>query len=79
MHEIFITILLLYHTFNNDRVLTRLLQLIGRSVGQLFRKEVKIDNLPRIEVFGKSQQVRVDEISKNAADTGIAALFAGPT
>lgn len=56
-----------------------LLQLIGRSVGQLFRKEVKIDNLPRIEVFGKPQPVRVDEISKNASDTGIAALFAGPT
>lgn len=55
------------------------LQLIGRSVGQLFRKEVKIDNLPRIEVFGKPQLVRVDEISKNAADTGITALFAGPT
>lgn len=56
-----------------------LLQLIGRSVGQLFRKEVKIDNLPRIEVFGKPQPVRVDEISKNAADTGITALFAGST
>lgn len=57
----------------------RLLQLIGRSVGQLFRKEVKIDNLPRIEVFGKSQPVRVDEISKNSVDTGLSALFAGPT
>lgn len=56
-----------------------LLQLIGRSVGQLFRKEVKIDNLPRIEVFGKPHPVRVDEISKNAADTGITALFAGST
>ncbi|XP_076292128.1 exportin-5-like protein Ranbp21 [Lasioglossum baleicum] len=54
-------------------------QLIGRSVGQLFRKEVKIDNLPRIEVFGKSQQIRVDDISNNATDTGITALFAGPT
>ncbi|XP_011697743.1 PREDICTED: exportin-5 [Wasmannia auropunctata] len=54
-------------------------QLIGRSVGQLFRKEVKIDNLPRIEVSAKSQQVRVDEISKNATDTGITALFAGST
>ncbi|KZC13806.1 Exportin-5 [Dufourea novaeangliae] len=54
-------------------------QLIGRSVGQLFRKEVKIDNLPRIEVFGKSQQTRVDEISKNSTDSGIASLFAGPT
>ncbi|KAG7201060.1 hypothetical protein KM043_017606 [Ampulex compressa] len=30
-------------------------QLIGRSVGQLFRKEVKIDNLPRIEVLKKPQ------------------------
>lgn len=55
------------------------LQLIGRSVGQLFRKEVKIDNLPRIEVLGKPQPVRVDEVSKNAADTGIQALFAGST
>ncbi|KAL2740682.1 exportin-5 [Vespula squamosa] len=54
-------------------------QLIGRSVGQLFRKEVKIDNLPRIEISGKPQAVRVDEISKSAADTGITALFAGPT
>lgn len=54
-------------------------QLIGRSVGQLFRKEIKIDNLPRIEVPGKPQPVRVDEISKNAAETGIKALFAGPT
>ncbi|KAH0952701.1 hypothetical protein HN011_008649 [Eciton burchellii] len=54
-------------------------QLIGRSVGQLFRKEVKIDNLPRIEVLSKPQPVRVDEISKNAAETGIAALFAGST
>jgi len=45
----------------------------------LFRKEVKIDNLPRIEVSGKPQLVRVDEISKNAADTGITALFAGST
>lgn len=56
-----------------------LLQLIGRSVGQLFRKEVKIDNLPRIEVSGKPQPVRVDDISKNASDTGITALFAGST
>lgn len=56
-----------------------LLQLIGRSVGQLFRKEVKIDNLPRIEVFGKQQAVRVDEISENSTDSGFAALFAGPT
>jgi len=55
------------------------LQLIGRSVGQLFRKEVKIDNLPRIEMLDKAQPVRVDEISKNAAETGIAALFAGST
>lgn len=56
-----------------------LLQLIGRSVGQLFRKEVKIDNLPRIEVSGKPHPVRVDEISKDATDTGITALFAGST
>lgn len=55
------------------------LQLIGRSVGQLFRKEVKIDNLPRIEVFGKQQAVRVDEVSENSTDSGFAALFAGPT
>ncbi|XP_068966020.1 exportin-5 [Bombus flavifrons] len=54
-------------------------QLIGRSVGQLFRKEVKIDNLPRIEVFGKQQAVRVDEVSENSTDSGFAALFAGPT
>lgn len=54
-------------------------QLIGRSVGQLFRKEVKIDNLPRLDVTGKSRSFRVDEISKNAADTGLTALFAGPT
>ncbi|KAI4484620.1 hypothetical protein M0804_007186 [Polistes exclamans] len=54
-------------------------QLIGRSVGQLFRKEVKIDNLPRIEIPGKPQTVRVDDISLIKADTGIAALFAGPT
>ncbi|XP_011872783.1 PREDICTED: exportin-5 isoform X2 [Vollenhovia emeryi] len=54
-------------------------QLIGRSVGQLFRKEVKIDNLPRIEVSGKPHPVRVDEISKNSTDTGITALFAGST
>ncbi|XP_076168892.1 exportin-5-like protein Ranbp21 [Ptiloglossa arizonensis] len=54
-------------------------QLIGRSVGQLFRKEVKIDNLPRIEVFGKPQSIHVDEISKNATECGIAALFVGPT
>lgn len=52
-------------------------QLIGRSVGQLFRKEVKINNLPRIEVSGK-QAVRVDEISENSTDSGFAALF-GPT
>jgi hypothetical protein len=45
----------------------------------LFRKEVKIDNLPRIEVSGKPHPVRVDEISKDAADTGITALFAGST
>ncbi|CAK9799475.1 XPO5 [Anthophora quadrimaculata] len=56
-------------------------QLIGRSVGQLFRKEVKIDNLPRIEVFGNSRQqpVCVDEVSENLTDTRFAALFAGPT
>jgi hypothetical protein len=63
---------------NNNRYIVSL-QLIGRSVGQLFRKEVKIDNLPRIEVLSKPQPVRVDEISKNAAETGIAALFAGST
>ncbi|XP_063992665.1 exportin-5 [Diachasmimorpha longicaudata] len=53
-------------------------QLIGRSVGQLFRKEVKIDNLPRLEI-SKPPQMRVDDLSKNAADTGLTALFAGPT
>lgn len=53
-------------------------QLIGRNISQLFRKEVKIDNLPRIEVAGK-QVVRVDDISNNAKDTGLTALFAGPT
>ncbi|XP_057339906.1 exportin-5 [Microplitis mediator] len=54
-------------------------QLMGRSIGQLFRKEVKIDNLPKVEVMGKPQTQRVDEISKTAADTGLTALFAGPT
>ncbi|XP_012279678.1 exportin-5 [Orussus abietinus] len=54
-------------------------QLIGRSVGQLFRKEVKIDNLPRLEVPGKPKPLRLDDISKSATDTGLAALFAGPT
>ncbi|KAI4494072.1 hypothetical protein M0802_009226 [Mischocyttarus mexicanus] len=54
-------------------------QLIGRSMGQLFRKEVKIDNLPRIEIPGNPQTVRVDDISVTGADTGITALFAGPT
>ncbi|XP_043268012.1 exportin-5 isoform X2 [Venturia canescens] len=54
-------------------------QLIGRSVGQLFRKEIKIDNLPRLKVTGKPQTIRVDDISKNSADTGLTALFAGPT
>lgn len=55
------------------------IQLIGRSVGQLFRKEVKIDNLPRIEVFGKQQTIRVDEMSENSTDSGFATLFAGST
>ncbi|XP_043529566.1 exportin-5 [Frieseomelitta varia] len=54
-------------------------QLIGRSVSQLFRKEIKIDNLPRIEIFGKQQAVRVDEVSENSTDSGFTALFAGPT
>ncbi|KAK0096206.1 hypothetical protein PV326_006097 [Microctonus aethiopoides] len=54
-------------------------QLIGRSIGQLFRKEIKIDNLPRLEVTNKPEIHRVDDISKNAADTGLTALFAGPT
>ncbi|KAH0557989.1 exportin-5 [Cotesia glomerata] len=54
-------------------------QLIGRSIGQLFRKEVKIHNLPKVEVTAKPQVQRVDEISKNSADTGLTALFAGPT
>lgn len=54
-------------------------QLIGRSVGQLFRKEVKIDNLPKLEVTGRPLHQRVDEISKNAADAGLSALFAEST
>ena len=54
-------------------------QLIGRSVGQLFRKEVKIDNLPRLNVPGKPPMVRVDDISKHSADMGLTALFVGPT
>lgn len=52
---------------------------MGRSIGQLFRKEVKIDNLPKVEVMAKPQTQRVDEISKTATDTGLTALFAGPT
>ncbi|XP_015605682.1 exportin-5 [Cephus cinctus] len=54
-------------------------QLIGRSVGQLFRKEVKIDNLPRLDITGKARALRVDEVSKGPLDTGLTALFAGPT
>ncbi|XP_058807099.1 exportin-5 [Phymastichus coffea] len=53
-------------------------QLIGRSIGQLFRKEIKIDNLPRLQVANK-QVVRIDEISNNATEAGLTALFAGPT
>ncbi|KAJ8676509.1 hypothetical protein QAD02_012296 [Eretmocerus hayati] len=53
-------------------------QLVGRSIGQLFRKEVKIDNLPRPEVAPK-KMIRVDEISNNASEAGLTALFAGPT
>ncbi|XP_008203379.1 exportin-5 [Nasonia vitripennis] len=53
-------------------------QLIGRNIGQLFRKEVKIANLPRLEVSSK-EVARVDDLSKNSHDTGLTALFAGPT
>ncbi|XP_046625233.1 exportin-5 [Neodiprion virginianus] len=53
--------------------------LIGRSMGQLFRKEVKIDNLPRLDVPGKPRPLRVDDISKGPSETGLTALFASPT
>ncbi|XP_066998093.1 exportin-5 [Anabrus simplex] len=36
-------------------------QLIGRSVGQLFRKEVHIADLPRLEVPRRSKQLALDE------------------
>ncbi|CAB0035920.1 unnamed protein product [Trichogramma brassicae] len=53
-------------------------QLIGRNIGQLFRKEVKIDNLPSIQIANKPV-VRVDDISNTPSETGLTALFAGPT
>ncbi|XP_011499457.1 PREDICTED: exportin-5 [Ceratosolen solmsi marchali] len=53
-------------------------QLIGRSIGQLFRKEVKIDNLPRLDIAGK-QTLREDDISNNDNDIALTRLFAGPT
>ena len=52
-------------------------QLIGKSIGQLFRKEVKIDNLPRWNVTEESPTVRVDNGSKNVVDTEPTALFIG--
>ncbi|XP_014204789.1 exportin-5 [Copidosoma floridanum] len=53
-------------------------QLIGRNISQLFRKEVKIDNLPRIEVAPK-QIIREDVISNKSKESGLTALFAEPT
>ncbi|XP_051161019.1 exportin-5 [Leptopilina boulardi] len=54
-------------------------QLIDKNIGQLYRKEVKIANLPRLQIPKKSEFIRVDEISKNSSETGLAVLFAGPT
>ena len=49
-------------------------------MGQLFRKEVRIDNLPPLEMMrNRPAAVSVEEISNNAADTGLAVLFAGST
>lgn len=40
-------------------------QLIGRSMGQLFKKEVKIDELPRIALPKKSEPKEVIPDLKN--------------
>lgn len=48
------------------------LQLIGRSIGQLFRKEVRIAELPRLDLPRRYKTQRVDETEGEA---GLCTLF----
>jgi hypothetical protein len=48
------------------------LQLIGRNIGQLFRKEVRIAELPRLDLPRRYKTPRVDETE---GEVGLCTLF----
>jgi len=48
------------------------LQLVGRNVGQLFRKEVCIAELPRLDLPRRYKSPRADEVQ---SDLGLCTLF----
>jgi len=47
-------------------------QLVGRNVGQLFRKEVCIAELPRLDLPRRYKSPRADEVQ---SDLGLCTLF----
>jgi len=48
------------------------LQLVGRNIGQLFRKEVCIAELPRLDLPRRYKSAKADEVQ---SDLGICTLF----
>jgi hypothetical protein len=48
------------------------LQLVGRNVGQLFRKEVCFAELPRLDLPRRYKTSRLDEVQ---SDMGLCTLF----
>lgn len=52
------------------------LQLIGRSINQLFRQEVQIANLPPLNLQPRLRNI--DLIEESSQDTGIHKLFTNP-
>lgn len=66
---------LLNHNFMFDRLINHL-QLIGRSMNQLFRQEVQIANLPPMNLPPRNRNI---DLLGNPQDTGINKLFTNPT
>ena len=48
------------------------LQLVGQSMSQLFRKEVRIADLPRLQVPKRTKPARLDD---DVNDVGLCKLF----
>ena len=48
------------------------LQLVGQSMSQLFRKEVRIADLPRLQVPKRTKPARLDD---GVNDVGLCKLF----